>query len=168
MRTTPIWRHDSHMPFYRRRLPHFYEPGYPVFLTWMLHGSFPTNRHFPPASGEQFAAMDNLLDHARTGPHYLGQPALAQMVVNAIHENAAVLCQYELHAFVVMLNHVHLLITPNIPLPQITKSVRGITAKRGNKTLGLTGQRFSVVERGRGDRGGDRGLGVRPTVSLKS
>jgi len=133
------------MPFYRRHLPHLYEPGQPVFLTWMLHGSLPPNRYFAPGtltSGEQFAIMDNLLDYARTGPHYLRQPELAQMVVDAIHENAVELNHYGLHAFVVMPNHVHLLITPKIPLPQLTKSLKGITAKRGNAILGLTGHSF--------------------------
>ena len=41
-----------------------------------------------------------------------------------------------------MPNHVHLLLTPAIPLPQITKSLKGITAKRANLVLGLTGIPF--------------------------
>jgi len=35
------------MTFYRRRLPHLYDIGQPVFLTWRLHGSLPANRIFP-------------------------------------------------------------------------------------------------------------------------
>ena len=50
--------------------------------------------------------MDRLLDEARSGPFYLRQPAIADMVAEAIH-NAATLAHYVLHAFVVMPNHVH-------------------------------------------------------------
>jgi putative DNA methylase len=86
--------------------------------------------------------MDRLLDEARSGKVYLRQPAIADMVVEAIHYNADVLGHYELHAFVVMPNHVHLLITPSIELPKIMKSLESITAKRANTMLSLTGNRF--------------------------
>ncbi len=64
------------------------------------------------------------------------------MVVRAIHHNANVLGQYALHAFVVMPNHVHLLLTPAIAVPKLAKSLKGITAKRANLILGLTGSSF--------------------------
>ena len=41
-----------------------------------------------------------------------------------------------------MPNHVHLLLTPVAPLPKITKSLKGITAKRANIMLALTGRSF--------------------------
>src|SRR6202166_3781140 len=47
-----------------------------------------------------------------------------------------------LHAFAVMPNHVHLLITPAVALPKLTKSLKGITAKRANSMLALTGRSF--------------------------
>jgi len=94
------------------------------------------------SSGQAFAAMDRLLDEARAGPFYLHQPALADMVVEAIQYNAAVLGHYRLWAYVVMPNHVHLLLTPITPLPKITKSLKGITAKRANLLLALTGHPF--------------------------
>jgi putative transposase len=133
------------MPFYRRHLPHIDEPGQPVFLTWRLHGSLPPNRAFPDStanSGKAFAAMDRLLDETRSGPFYLRQPALAQMVVEAILFNASTLGHYELHAFVVMPNHVHLLATPAVALQKLTRSLKGITSKRANAILGLTGNPF--------------------------
>src|ERR1700689_5232591 len=86
--------------------------------------------------------MDRLFDQARSGPVYLAQPAIAEMIVQASYCNAEVLEHYELHAFVVMPNHVHLLITPNVPLAKITRSLKGITAKRANELLGLTGKSF--------------------------
>jgi putative transposase len=130
--------------FYRRRLPHLYSHDQPVFITWRLHDSLPPNRHFPPAltSGQAFATMDRLLDAATTGNVYLRQPAIADMVVEAIHYNAEALGHYLLHAFAVMPNHVHLLLTPTIALPKIMKSLKGITARRANAMLSLTGSRF--------------------------
>ena len=133
------------MTFSRRRLPHFYETERPVFLTWRLDGSLPPNRPFPAAalnSGQAFAALDRLLDEASSGPFYLRQPRVADMIVEAIHYNANALGHYILHAFVVMPNHVHLLVTASVALPKLTKSLKGITAKRANAMLALTGRHF--------------------------
>jgi len=133
------------MTFYRRRLPHVYETHHSVFLNWRLYDSLPPNRAFPTAalnSGQAFAAMDRLLDEARSGAFYLRQPAVADMVVEEIQYNAGILGHYVLHAFVVMPNHVHLLATPGVALPKLTKSLKGITARRANAMLGLTGRPF--------------------------
>jgi len=131
--------------FYRRRLPHLYRDDQPIFLTWRLYASLPPNRYFPAAgvtSGKAFAVLDRLLDESRTGPFYLRQPAIADMVVEVIHHNADVLERYTLHAFVVMPNHIHMLVSPKIPLPQLTKAVKGFTAKRANQMLACTGNPF--------------------------
>ena len=64
------------------------------------------------------------------------------MVVEAIHFNATALEHYTLHAFVVMPNHVHLLVAPQVALCKLTKSLKGITAKRANAMLALTGSSF--------------------------
>ncbi len=132
------------MTFYRRRLPHISEINRPVFLTWRLHGSLPPHRFFPGRlrSGSEFAALDRLLEETRSGPFYLCQPALADMVAEAIHYNANLLLHYALHGFAVMPNHVHLLLSPAVELPRLTKSLKGITAKRANRILGLTGNSF--------------------------
>jgi len=133
------------MTFSRRRLPHLYETDQPIFLTWRLHDSLPSYRPFPKGalnSGQAFAAMDRLLDEACDGPSYLRQPPVANMIVEAIHYNSNILGHYLLHAFVIMPNHVHLLATPAVALPKLTKSLKGITAKRANAMLALTGGPF--------------------------
>jgi REP element-mobilizing transposase RayT len=129
---------------FRRRLPHFHEVGQPVFLTWRLHGSLPPHRVFvsPLSSGQAFMVMDRLLDQARTGPLHLRRAELAAMVVEAIQYRSDYRSQYELHAYVVMPNHVHLLITPAISTSEITQSLKRFTARRANQMLGLTGQPF--------------------------
>jgi putative transposase len=135
------------MPLYRRHLPHIDERGHPVFLTWRLHGSLPPNRAFPASTvnsgrafGRAFATIDKLLDEARTGPFCLRQDALAEMVVEALYFNASILRHFDLHAFVVMPNHVHLLATPSVALLKLTRSLKGVTSKRANAILGFTGR----------------------------
>jgi putative DNA methylase len=133
------------MAFYRRHLPHIDDAGRSVFLTWRLHDSLPPNRAFPEksvTSGRAFVAMDRLLETARTGPVSLAQPPIARMVVESIYLSAEQLAHYELHAFVVMPNHVHMLITPKVALAKLTRCLKGITARRANQVLGLTGKPF--------------------------
>jgi putative transposase len=122
----------------RRRLPHIHESGRPIFLTFRLHDSLPANRTFPNGSltsGEAFVAMDRLLDESRTGPLYLSDAKIAEVVANAILDSA----DYELHAWVVMPNHVHLLITPQASLPRIMQLLKGSTAHEANRLLKRTG-----------------------------
>jgi REP element-mobilizing transposase RayT len=133
------------MEFYRRRLPHLDVPARPVFVTWRLYGSLPANRTFPEGtvnSGRAFAIMDRLLDEVRTGPFYLRQEPVARIVIEAIQYGASTLGRYELHSWVIMPNHVHMLITPAVPLAKITRSLKGITARRANAILGLSGKPF--------------------------
>ncbi len=145
LRKSRPFTHYPCVTFYRRRLPHFYNHDHPIFLTWCLHGSLPPNRHFPGGtltSGESFAALDRLLDEARTGPFHLNQPAIATLVVAAIHHSTDVLSHYTLHAFVVMPNHVHLLMSPHVPLPNLTKTLKTFTARQANQILTRTGSPF--------------------------
>ena len=137
-------RQSAFMTFDHRRLPLLHATEQAVFLTWRLHGSLPPHRPFPatPSSGQAFAAMDRLLDQTRAGPFYIRQPALADMVVEAIHFSATVLGHCTLHAYVVMPNHVHLLATPAAALCKLTKSLKGITARRANTMLALPGSSF--------------------------
>lgn len=131
---------------HRRRLPHLSGLERAIFLTWRLHGTLPAHRYFPVAnvvdSGKVFAAMDRILDRADTGPSHLREPRIADMIVEAFRYNSEQLGHYVLHAFVIMPNHVHLLITLAVKLPLLTKSLKGITAKKANLILGSTGTPF--------------------------
>ncbi len=134
--------------FHVRRLPHYHSVDQPVFLTWSLYGSIPPGRSYPAAttSGQAFLVMDRTLDNARRGPLYLRQPAIASIVVDAIHYRQDGLGHYLLHAYVVMANHVHLLVTPQVEISKLTQSLKRFTAREANKILGLTGQPFWQVE----------------------
>ncbi len=129
---------------HRRRLPHIYPEGAALFLTWHLHGSAPASRLPPPgplSSGQAFVWMDRQLDTSRAGPMVLREPEIAQTVVNSIHKGEA-LEHYELVAYVVMPNHVHLLIWPKIAPERLLKSLKGSTAREANRLLGRTGEPF--------------------------
>src|SRR5215470_11301173 len=106
------------MTMYRRRLPHVRETANPVFLTWSLHGAIPKERTFPAQkleSSEVFAALERQLDGARTGPQWLRRPEIAELVEIAILYGQDELHHYQCHAYVIMANHVHLLVTATVP-----------------------------------------------------
>lgn len=132
------------MRIYRRRLPHWDVPDRPVFVTWRLRGSLPPERCFyreSLRSGEAFLAWDRLLDTARSGPSYLRQPDVAELVTEQLRQAASDgLCT--LHAYVVMPNHVHVLWTPRIALPELVRHVKGPTARLANRLLSRVGQPF--------------------------
>lgn len=125
-----------------RRLPHFHALGTPIFVTFRLHGSLPAGRSFPQKleSGAAFVAMDRLLDEAAHGPKHLMQPGIAQMVADAIERGAQ--SDFELHEWVLMANHVHLLVTPHVPFSDAMRRLKGSTAREGNRMLGIDGVSF--------------------------
>src|SRR5208337_2808691 len=131
------------MDFSQRRLPHIYSIGQPLFVTFRLYGSLPAGRQFPKGSmtsGEAFAAMDRLLDTARFGPIHLKRPAIAQLVRSPIQHCAERGC--DLHAWVIMANHVHLLFTPRADVARLLRRLKGYSARQANELLGRTGQPF--------------------------
>jgi REP element-mobilizing transposase RayT len=69
------------------------------------------------------------------------QPKIAQMVMEAIQYRQDQ-GEYDLHNYVVMANHVHLLITPRVNVSRLMHSLKRFTAREGNRMLGLTGQIF--------------------------
>ena len=128
----------------RRRLPHLFVIGEPLFVTFRLHDSLPAHRPFPASnltSGEAFVIMDRCLDTARCGPAFLRQPAIAQLVEASIHHGEAI-GHYALHSWVIMPNHVHLLLTPRVSVSKLLGSLKAATSKRANLLLQRSGQPF--------------------------
>jgi len=133
--------------YYQRNLPHWQPAGRAIFLTWRLFGSLPAavlRRISTMArdSGKQFLAVDKSLDRAETGPLWLKEAAIATCVLDALHKGAGQLNLFALHAFVIMANHVHILIEPAAPLSRITKGIKGAASREANRILGRTGQPF--------------------------
>ena len=133
-------------PFYRRHLPHLQpEPNRRYFLTTRLAGSLPAT--CKPITrlldhGQAFAHWDHTLDRASTGPKHLANPQIAQLVADALHFAQDKLNLYRLHAWVIMSNHIHLLLTAHSPLPQITKAIKNYTARQANEILHRQGHPF--------------------------
>jgi len=126
------------MTEYRRRLPHFHPDDAYLFLTWRLWGSLPvqpSTRRFP-TTGHAFVAVDRALEQNRTGPVWLKDPRIAWLVVETIQAGEEERLFYELHAWVVMPNHVHLLILPKVAVPVITRWLKGSTARRPTSCRG--------------------------------
>ena len=72
---------------------------------------------------------------------YLRRQELAQMVVRCLHKGVA-LGHYQLGAFVVMANHVHVLLLPIVNPSRLLQSWKGFTAPEANRMLGRTGEPF--------------------------
>ena len=133
------------MSSYRRQLPHEHPKNADLFLTWCLHGAIPHNRYPGPmalSAGQAFLWMDRFLDQARTGPMWLKQEAIAQLLVNALHYAQNELHHFHLHAYVIMANHVHILVTPQAEPRVFMQSIKGFTAREANKLLNRTGEPF--------------------------
>ena len=148
------------MTYYERNLPHWHPEGAAIFLTWCLHGTPARFSRDPAAatsrdpaaatgrdpaaanSGRVFVTADRELDCAASGPKWLQEPAIAQSVVDALRFGEHQLRLYSLIAFCVMPNHVYAVVQPRVPVPRITRAVKGFTARTANALLGRTGEPF--------------------------
>jgi REP element-mobilizing transposase RayT len=104
---------------------------------------------FPSAGknsdGKVFVWMDRYLDTARKGPQYLLRPEIAAIVAGSIRRGVS-LGHYELRAWVVMANHVQVLLAPLISQSRLLQSLKGHTAREANLVLNRTGQKFWEAE----------------------
>lgn len=135
------------MSYYERTLPHWQPEGRAVFLTWRLSGSLPQRvlkalkLSKTAELGRRFREFDVELDKGAFGPLWLKDVRIALLVVAAIREAVdKELCL--LHAWVVMPNHVHMLIGPRVELGKIMKAIKGRTARQANLLLRRTGKYF--------------------------
>jgi putative transposase len=138
----------------RRNLPHIYPPSVPIFLTWRLHGSLPRQKSEVcaegkakiPTPGDRFRRMDRGLDAHDHGPTWLALPEIAEMVCAEIEAGGRGEKLYLLHEFVVMPNHVHMLVSSRGDMARVMQMVKGRTAQKANAMLGRTGKRFWQAE----------------------
>ena len=136
------------MAFYRRRLPHWQPGSASIFITWRLAKSLPVSFRIRNAQEEPrkaFVRFDRVLDTAVHGPKWLEDSRIARAVVQSLHRGKE-LGHYELFAYVVMPNHVHVLLGPRVEIARITKGIKGVTAREANKILGRIGEPFWLTE----------------------
>jgi len=135
----------------RRSLPHWQQDGKQYFLTWRLADSLPTERLTEIAattksiaatgedeSSERFDRVNELLD-AGHGSCILRHSAIANIVSSALHHFDG--SRYVLDAYVIMPNHVHVLVTLNEgeQLSKVLHSWKSFTSKEINHALGSEG-----------------------------
>ena len=110
------------MPNYRRHLPHWQPDGAELFVTWRLYGSKP---------GEH-----------SIGPHWMQDPRIADCVMETLIESEQAWKLCRLSAWVVMPNHVHALLRPVEKLSKVLLVIKSASARRANRLLERSGQRF--------------------------
>ena len=127
--------------FYRRTLPHLQPVGATFFVTFRLKGSIPKSKilklrqafeemkkclfknnsnHYREKLMEEhrryFLSYDQLLHRKNYGPHFLKDPRIASIVADQLHRFDGEF--YDLVAYCIMSNHVHILIDTGFQLPE--------------------------------------------------
>jgi len=95
--------------YWKRRLPHWIPEGATIFVTWRVDGD----------------------------ARWLDDPRLAQVIVDALFYGSR--HRYDLHAWVVMPTHVHVVLTPKRPFSEIMRWLKWTTARRCNQLLNRNG-----------------------------
>ena len=159
----------SYKNFYRRNLPHIQPEGATLFITFRLANSLPKevierllaekeqaeekiNQLTDKMEREKqlyverryFGKWDEALDTLNHGEKYLSNPQVADLIAESLHYRDGKV--YDLEAFCIMPNHVHLVNTPlkeadgkYRSLSKIMHSLKRHTAHESNLILSRTG-----------------------------
>lgn len=84
---------------------------------------------------------DRLLDAVATGPRWLKLPKVAEAVVKVLLEGERA-GQYDLGAWVLMPNHLHVILRPHARLCAVVASIKARSAGEANRLLDRRGQSF--------------------------
>ena len=162
---------SPHDIYYRRKLPHIHPEGKPLFITFNLANSLPvriieelktqrdkepsalpenSEEHYKAQNG-YFGRFDEWLDRCEDGKAWLADEGIAGFVAAKLQSMKNE--YYELIAYCIMPNHIHLLINPYLekdiehrgttlkyPVADILRLIKGSTARECNLKLGRTGQ----------------------------
>src|SRR5215207_6334626 len=164
--------------FYRRHLPHWHPKNAVFFVTFCLNDSLPYTvieslrddqkrarsallkvaeaGHLDQKLIDEqrhFEKWDDYLDRAETGPRWLSQPEIADIIKEALRYRDGKV--FDLHTFSIMSNHVHVVFEPlskpawqpdpssnlnhQFDLPKLMQSLKRHTARQANITLGRAG-----------------------------
>ncbi len=139
--------------FYRRRLPHWQPDGASFFVTFHLAQSVPAwvrkalqaGKEEDALVGGAFGQFDAWLDRVAEGsPRWLAEEGVARIVATELRRLDG--DRYDLLAYCLMPNHVHLLIRMPLsegwpearlfpPLTEVLRTLKGRTARYGNQVL---------------------------------
>lgn len=129
----------------RGYLPHFDAPYVTQFVTFMLRDAFPVTRHMEwegilkdPEDSQRRRKLEAWLDRGQ-GECWLRQSALAALVEEKIRDADG--RSYRLHAWVIMPNHVHLVVDVwTSPLSELLNGWKGASSRACNLALKRRGQ----------------------------
>ena len=139
-------------PYWHSRgyIPHFEGGSVPQGITFRLHDSLPVEKlaewateldvlPSQEAEKQRWQRIDSYLDRG-SGSAWLGRVEIAEIVEQTLNRFDGE--KYRLHAWVVMPNHVHLVLTPNLPhsVSEIVHSLKSYTVKQANIRLGRKGK----------------------------
>jgi REP element-mobilizing transposase RayT len=130
----------------RGYLPHWTKESATYFVTFRLRDSLPSfvaKRIISEKGNKSHVAIERYLDECH-GECLLRDPAHARVVANAIEHFHGV--RYELYAYCVMPNHVHIILQPyaNYSLSQIMHSIKSFTSSEVNRMSGRSGSLWQV------------------------
>jgi REP element-mobilizing transposase RayT len=107
-----------------------------LFVTWRLAGSIPRAGLPHPhtgatlSAGRAFLVLDREVDKAAFGPVWLRDARVANMVADALLHGETGRQFYQLRAWVIMPNHVHVLLLPQTSLPVMMRWRKGCSTAR--------------------------------------
>jgi hypothetical protein len=88
----------------------------------------------PNGGRESFCADAPLSGPYTLRPDPASETRDRQLIAVSLHYAGHKLRFYDLHAWVIMSNHVHLLVTPKIPPKGFLQSLKGYTPRKANRT----------------------------------
>lgn len=161
------------MVYYKRNLPHFLPKGYAFFVTFRLANTIPKNVYdeiktrynseikrimgydndkkkyeaYKNLQNYVFRKYESILDKADFGRDWLRNEKIAKIVENAFYFNNKK--KYDLIAFTIMPNHVHIILKPyedeqkanktgkseKYVLTKIVGNIKSFTANKANEEL---------------------------------
>lgn len=139
----------SYKEFHRRNLPHVQPKDGILFVTYCLYNTLPLSirnkiRNNRKNLADNFLIYDDYLDLCKESPKWLSTKEVAQIVYDNLLKMNHI--QYELFCFCIMLNHVHVLLKPNLDaddnpfsIAKIMHGHKGVTAKKINKSFNQQG-----------------------------
>lgn len=167
-------KHESEKIYYHRHLPHYQPLHASYFITFRLSGSLPVQiikqyklermmrekmikddmnnnvkNKIIEIRKKYFQKFDQLLDRCEIGPDWMRDPEIADIVREALHFRDG--SQYNLHAYTIMPNHVHLVFDTNstcddsmkgisqYPVSAILENLKWYTALKANQQLNRRG-----------------------------
>jgi len=86
--------------------------------------------------------LDREIDRAAVGPTWRRDSQVAKCVVNTLAQRASEPRHHYLRSYVVMPNHVHMLITPVVPIARLMAGIKGFSARHCDQILGRIDKHF--------------------------